>query len=221
MPAVFAALVGINPVVAGSITFTSPGTTSWSVPQYNTMTVNVWGGGAAGSGTTALGSTGGTSSFAGLLSATGGAVSSSTTGVGGLGGTGSGGTVNETGGAGSAYVAASSAAKTLTGGEAGSTTSAANGGGAAKSVAASTSANVVGVAGNPHGGGGTGASGASLGKSVAFPGGGGGGYTQKVFTRADLTIGSSVSITVGAGGTVAGATLGGAGAAGAVTITWS
>lgn len=221
MPAVFAALIGIDPVVAGSLTVTSPGTSAFSVPQFNTMTVYVWGGGAGGCVNIAGGNAGGTSSFGALLTATGGAAGVYN-GAGGAGGTGTGGTTNETGGTGSTSNTKVAPPVTVTGGAAGGL---ADGGGATRSLTVSTAVNTVGLAGNAYGGGATGAVGvgSKSGTVNMGAGGGGGGFTKKVFTRADLTIGSSISITVGAGGAALtnGAVISGAGANGAVKIVWS
>ena len=75
----FYGTLGASPVVPGSTTYSSPGTYSFSVPLYNTITIEVWGGGGGGSyydrGTLADGGNGGTSTASiaqGTLTATGG-----------------------------------------------------------------------------------------------------------------------------------------------------
>lgn len=224
-------------VVTGSQNYTTPGTYTFTVPAFNTLIVNVWGGGGAGAringSPTNIGSenSGGTSSFGGYITATGGAgpvyTYDSNSGFynapGGTGGSGSGGTINESGAAGSnAVIVDQSAAVGSSGGAAGGT---AYGGGATRTIF--NSGNLNGLAGNPYGGGGTGVIryDSKYGGNLGDSGGGGGGFARKSFTSGQLTVGGTVTVTVGAGG--AGATYGsglptsGSGASGAVLISWS
>jgi len=39
-----------NPIVPGSVTYSTAGTLSFTVPAHNTLTVQVWGGGGGGAG---------------------------------------------------------------------------------------------------------------------------------------------------------------------------
>lgn len=220
--------------------FTTPGTYTFTVPVYNSLTVYVWGGGGAGNRTQGQASAtfenpGGTSSFGSYLSATGGAAAiyagpdgngtyiAPDTNAGGIG---AGGDINISGTAGSNYYDAATEIGYSYGGAAGGTT---YGGGATKIVSGNywnyPSGN--GLLGNPYGGGGTGTTwlDTKYGGVAFFPGGGGGGFARKTFSAGSLTAGSTVTITVGAGG--AGktestlGTTGGSGANGAVLIRWS
>lgn len=196
---------------SGTQTFLSSDT--FTVPAYTgSLTVQVWGAGGGASGGNyyhnySAGGTGGTSSFAGL-SATGGVggVAASNQGpywmyyypaVGGAGGTGSGGTTNLTGSAGQGDEGAGGGASP-------------NGGGSS----------IAGAPGNPPGGGGAGGYSGSAGGAG---GGGGGGYTSRTYAPGDLSIGSQVTVTVGAGGAgaSAGCCTGGSGAPGRVIIIWN
>lgn len=225
-------------VTPGSQNFTTPGVSNFTVPAFNTLTVNVWGGGGAGAriqfSPTNIGSenSGGTSSFGGYMSATGGAgpvytydASSSFyyANNGGVGGTGTGGTTNISGSSGSAAALVDSSASTSSsGGAAGGT---AYGGGATRTLTIVGTVN--GLAGNLYGGGGTGVGryDSKYGGNYGDAGGGGAGFARKSFTTGQLTVGSTISVTVGAGG--AGAAYdgsmptSGSGANGAVTISWS
>lgn len=185
---------------------------------------------------------GGTSSFGSYLSATGGQ-NGYTTGTAytsvvqnpGVGGTGIGGDQNYTGasgGGGRLFAPGSPTGTEGYGGNAGGYGGYASGGagGAVKYDPNWTgAANLVGNAGNVYGGGGGGTStnNEKLGGGVA-PGGGGGGLARKSFSAGSLTVGSSISVTVGAGAgapafvPASGAyALGGAGAGGRVYISWS
>ena len=225
-------------VTPGSQNYTTPGTYSFTVPAFNTLIVNVWGGGGAGAringSPTNFGqeNSGGTSSFGGYMTATGGAgpVYSYDAGSsfyyannGGVGGTGSGGTTNISGSAGSiANMVDSSAATSSSGGAAGGT---AYGGGATRTL--TITGNAAGLPGNLYGGGGTGIGvyDSKYGGNFGHSGGGGAGFSRKSFTTGGLTVGGTVTVTVGAGG--AGASYdgslptSGSGANGAVTISWS
>jgi hypothetical protein len=91
----FLAAAAAAPIVAGSQAFTSPGTYSFTVPSFTSLTAVVDAAGGGGGGLSSAGSAGGNSSF-GSVVANGGAGG----GVPGTGadGTASGGTTNTTGG---------------------------------------------------------------------------------------------------------------------------
>lgn len=181
-------------VVPGSQSYTVTGTYQFLVPNYNTLTVTVRGGGAQGY-EYGPGNAGGASSFNGNVIANGGQ-SPVNTDAGGAGGTASGGDQN--------YTGESGALGTITGGTGGA---GANGGGAG-----GTDNKGAGVA--PGGGGAGGVI-----YFVGAPGGGGGGCAVKTYTSG-LVVGSLVEVIVGAGGAGAPAS-GGAGARGQVDISWN
>lgn len=91
-----------SPVAAGGQSFTSPGSTSFIVPSYNSLTVVVGGAGGGGGGTTSDGGAGAASSFNGSVIGQGGSGGGIGVGIGtgssGANGTGSGGDSNVTGG---------------------------------------------------------------------------------------------------------------------------
>ena len=214
-------LYGKSAFPPGSQTFTANGT--YTVPSgYSQLIIEVWGAGGGGGGATntgtSVGGAGGASSVTGTglttMTANGGsgATGGGSSGGGGAGGTASGGnSVNSTGGAGTA-----GSTLTCSGGTGGT---GANGGagGAGQLVL-----NGAGGAGTPPGGGGGGA-------SRYYPttchqsfggGGGGGGYAKTIISS--LTVGTVLTITVGTGGASGGGVyVGGAGALGQVTITYS
>lgn len=196
-------------VTPGSQSFTTAGSHSFTVPCYNTLTVQVWGAGGGGagakSGSTKTGTAGGASNFDGVLIANGGAGGPSTSA--GAGGTASGGTTNTTG-------------------QSGGTGTANKGGNGANGGAggAAAAANSHGKPGSEPGGAGSGGrwkhpmtGGGSIGG-----GGGGGGFTTRAYAAGAYTLGDSVSVVVGAGGTGGNSDYdGGKGAIGRITITWN
>jgi hypothetical protein len=198
-------------VVPGSQTFSTAGSFNFTVPCHNTLTVQVWGGGAGGQGfgTTAV-SAGGQSSWDGtVLRANGGGAPSNGSFVGGTGGTASGGTTNTTGGAG--------------GGGGGGANSGVGGAGANGGAGGATqsSCNGSGRVGTEPGGGGSGAKSQPR-ACNGMPGGGGGGYTTRTWSAGTYLTSEIVPLVVGAGsagGT--GGNPGGNGAKGRVTITWN
>ncbi len=187
----------------GSQMYSTPGTFSFSVPIYSTLTVQVWGGGGGGAIATVAAGAGGLSSFAGSVIANGGGGGNrflTTSALGGAGGTASGGTTNTTGVTGST-------APTAWG-------SGGNGGAGANGGAGGTGTTIAGTAGTVPGGGGGGGTGGG--------GGGGGGYSSKTYSAGALS--GNVSVVVGSGGTAGtggGSAIGGLGAAGRVTINWT
>lgn len=201
-------------------------TGTYTVPTYNTVIVEAWGGGASGAGgngylTTIAGNPGTQSSFVGVT-AGGGIGPAAGTGSGGLtgggGGTASGGDTNTSGGSGANGWADFCP---VTSGAGGSSPNGGSGG-------AGISTNVPSNPGGAPGGGGGGGLGAQYQSQQGLwycrgtPGGGAGAYSKKTYTPGALTPGSSVNVTVGSGGAAPSAAgPGGAGAAGQVKVTCS
>ena len=215
-------LYGKSAFTPGSQTFTANGT--YTVPTgYSQLMIEVWGAGGGGGGATnsgtSVGGAGAASSVTGTglttMTANGGSgatAGGSGSGGGGAGGTASGGTsVNTPGTAGQA-----GSTVACTGGNGGSGANGGSGG------SGQTGLNGAGGAGNPPGGGGGGA-------AALFPknchqsyggGGGGGGYAKTIISS--LTVGTVLTITVGTGGASGtGVYVGGAGALGQVTVSYS
>jgi hypothetical protein len=188
------------------------GSGTFTVPSYTTLTVELWGGGGGGgassSGTTGgSGGTGGSTTFSaptGTLTANGGAGGTGAhdevaNGSGGAGGTASGGDSNVTGNAGGSI--------------SGPGGNAPSGGDGNVRVGSSW----TGQSGNLPGGGATGGY-----TNLAGAGSGGsGGYSKKTYTAGQLTPGSTISYSVGAGGTAGSGTTrnGGVGAIGGIRVT--
>ncbi|MBP9669308.1 MAG: hypothetical protein KBE09_03395, partial [Candidatus Pacebacteria bacterium] len=225
------ALVPTSLHAAGSQTFSTAGTYSFTIPSYDTLTVQVWGGGGGGGGSTfhpgnpyGPAGTGGQSSFQSLI-ADGGAGGNRnvvlSTSAGGAGGSASGGSVNTAGNAG-----LSIQSPTLSGGSGGSAPNGGTGGAGGAWYS-------NGSPGNSPGAGGGGASRQStMQRNGSSPnsgagGGGSGGYTSYTYTAGSLSVGASVPVVVGAGGNGGYAISsayyqnGGSGAPGQVTITWT
>jgi hypothetical protein len=197
-------------VTPGSQTYSTAGTYSFTIPNYNSLTVRVWGAGGGGGFTGDDGNAGGVSR-AGTVTANGGGAGRSS-GAGGAGGTASGGTTNTTGDAGGP------------GREGGSSPNGGSGGAAGSGGTASTCVGAPHHGGAPGGGGAAGCMQTKGGGAVSGGGGGGGGYSTRTYTAGDLTPGVNLSITVGTGGAAAassGIYTAGRGAAGRVTITWN
>jgi len=198
-------------VVPGSQTYASPGSFTFNVPSYNTITIEVWGGGGGGSfydrGTLANGGDGGTSTASiaqGTLTATGGQGGLLWNGPSSVGGSGFGpaGSTTASGGG-------SAQAQPYPTGGAG----AGPGGGAGGYYLTN------GGRGGTPGGGGAGYSTLSPGGNFrSASGGGGGGYVS--YTTTDY-VGSTISLTVGAGGDGAFGVPDADGGTGTVKITWS
>lgn len=199
-------------VTPGSQTFNSSG--SFTVPSFNTLTVHVYSGGGGGGGgginSNFVAGDGGNSSFGSPTPVTsGGGKGGQGREAGGNGGSGGGNQDGEDGtatSAGSAY-----------GGAGGSCLGPDGGSGAARN--GPTTGNAYGVAGSAPGGGGSGG-------VATGPGGGGGGgageYKTQTFTTGQLTVGASIPVTVGAGGTAgSGWRAGGAGGQGRVVVEWA
>lgn len=189
---------------AGSQTYSTPGTHTFTVPNYTgTLIVEVWGGGGGGANSPNGG--GGSSSWNGTVIANGGRDPFVTAPfAGGLGGTASGGDTNLTGGAGDPY------------GTQGRGGASPNGGIGGKCISGSAlTAESNGT--SPGGGAGSGI------LNTCGNGGGGGGYASKTYAAGSLTPGTQVTVVVGAGeqsAVVAGWPFSGNGAPGAVKITW-
>ncbi|MBI5004414.1 Ig-like domain-containing protein [Candidatus Kaiserbacteria bacterium] len=188
--------VTVNNVVPGSQNYTAAGSYNFTVPAYNNLTIKVWGGGGGGGESRRAGSTGGQSSWNGIVSANGGDGGVGYGGYGGgAGGTASGGSINTTGNAGTDTVGGS----------------APGGGGAGGAWQTNGTA--------PGGGGGGGAYMSGAG------GGGSGGYSSITYSAGQLTVGSQVSLVVGVGGVRGtdgyGNSAAGVGGTGGVYITWN
>jgi hypothetical protein len=212
-------------VTPGQQTYESPGTYSFVVPPYTTLTVKVWGGGAGG-GYLAFpnisGDGGEQSSFGDTLIANGGLSNTS-------GGTASGGDINISGGDGGPGTTCAPPG-CYTGGKGGDSPNGGTGG------AGATGANTDGSSGStPGAGGGGGDLIVAVFTSGHFgntSGGGGGAYAEKSYAPGELPIGGSIPIVVGSGGIgqPAGADgdppvtwgwrNGGKGANGRIEITW-
>lgn len=197
-------------VVAGSQSYTTAGTYSFSVPHHQSITVQAWGGGGGGGGcsggTKIGGGTGGQSSWASAVFANGGGGGAS---GGGGGGGASGGSTNQSGGNGesgtTSYAGAGGAGASGGGGGARHTSSGNGGGGGAP------------------GGAGAGARFIFRGGNCGAGGGGGGGYSTRSYTAGTYSAGGSVTVIVGGGGARGNGSSydGGTGAVGRVTITWN
>jgi len=218
-----------NPgVVPGSQLFDTPGSYTFTIPQYNLLTVHVWGaGGAGGSGyASANYSANGGNSVAFGITAQGGGGGQGGLGYrtvatgGGIGGTSTNGNiVNISGGNGDDYYASPS--YTIKSGGAG-----ANGGAGGNGASAIVYGGSNGYPGTvPGGGGGASYYDSGGGAWAHTVSGGGGSYGQSQFTYYIYPKGSTTTITVGAGGAAdlgdVSTSRGGAGANGKVYIVWT
>ncbi len=217
----------------GSQTYATPGSYSFTVPAYGTLTVQVWGAGGGGGGAGGAasyvasdGSAGTYSAFSSLISYGGNggprSIGNSNTGS-ATGGTASGGSTNITGnpgGTGQAYYGycycSGAGGSSPNGGVGGASVTGMQGGYFAS-----------GNAGGVPGAGGSGGT-ANFGGHILHAGGGGGsgGYSSKIYSAGQLTTGQTITVVVGSAGagggpSSQGGTYGGAGASGRVTITWT
>lgn len=169
---------GGPPVTGPGPSFTAPGCTMYTIPNYkSTLTVKMWGGGGAG-GT--FGQNGGNTSFDKVVAGGGtGVFGASEFGAGGVA---YGGDVNINGSPGNNRLAAYP-----TGGVGGASPNGGSGG----------PDPFFNGAGTAPGGGGTSGTNA---KGPISNGGGGGAYVMKVFNKGDLTPASQITVCVGAGG---------------------
>ena len=202
--------------LAGSQSYTTPGTYSFTVPSYGTLTATVNGAGGGGGGRNSYGGNGTNSSFGSVTGYGGsGAASWNNSGgypanPGGAGGSATGGTVNTSGGTGQ-----DGAVGSAQGGNGGASP---NGGAGGAGV---TSPFATGSAGSAPGGGG---GGGGITNGHALGGGGGGGYASKTYASGDLVTNSTITVVVGSGGgggTGSGVGFGGSGANGSVSISWT
>lgn len=217
----------------GTVTFSTPGNHDFTLPDFATLTVQVWGAGGGGRAYAQIEdpTDGGASSFAGSVIAGGG--ESGNTGKGGLA---SGGSTNLPGG--DAAPACDQGYPVIC--AMGPSGSSPNGGPGVGSIAMDGCSGGDGKSGEPHGGGGgttwtcQGAWWQSVAWGYSGIGGGGGAYSSISYTKGQLS--GSVQVVVGAGGLGSrGATTsgfpatgrnpgyytGGDGANGAVTLTWT
>lgn len=214
IPHQLTATYNILQVTPGSSTFDS-GSSNFTVPAYNTLTVEIWGAGGAGSGdnaTTFVDGNPGTSSSVSTLSMTAAGGGGATSNSGGVAGSASGGNTTNTSG--------------NNGGAAGNGTGSGVGAGAPNGGASTTqlvgTTTQSGTAGNAPGGGGGGTRRASANNA----GGASGAYSKSVYTRGVTsgapTVGSSLAYAVGASGTAPTAIVtAGNGANGRVKFTWA
>ncbi|MDB5597772.1 MAG: hypothetical protein JWM36_4733 [Hyphomicrobiales bacterium] len=192
-----------SPVTPGTQTFSTAGASSFTVPMYNALVIEMWGGGGGGGA--------GEGSGGGITVAPNGAASTVSSlslsaggGSGGVSGYYRGG--SGSGGAGGA----ASGGDTNTAGNAGTVTAG-------------------GVSPNASGSVGRGGNGGFLngGDYLEYGGGGGSGaYVNKTFSPGSgPAVGASLSLVVGAHGPAGGGNFGGggntAGAVGSIKITWS
>lgn len=196
---------GIEP---GSQTFNTVGTHSFTVPRYAQLTVEVWGGGAAGGSARTDGIenandvAAGNSSFNGTVIGNGGDYLLASAAAA------SGGDINESG-----------EAPVLDSGRGRNAGGLAYGGGVGPAGPTGVGVGAAGV--TPGSGGAGGRTASKVGR-----GGGGGGFARKTYSAGALTVGASISVVVGRGGfpgmTGAAGTVqqGGEGAIGEVRITW-
>jgi len=198
-------------VVAGSITYSTPGTSSFTVPNFHTLVIELWGGGGSGGKqrTNGDGENGTASSIATLgLTAGGGGKGrdGNYSSTGGTAGTATGGDINTPGNVGGA-----GNDSTRTGGVGANAPNGGTGG-----YGGTYSGNEGGPGGTPGAGGG--GEGGTLSKPGS--GAGSGGYVKKTYAYGDIAAGTSLSFTVGdQGGATPGN--GGKGGFGTVKFTWS
>jgi hypothetical protein len=213
-------------VQPGSLILSSPGTSSFTVPDYDNFVVELWGGGASGAGYSDTddrgGLAGGATSFtcsgpnAFTLIGGGAAKFSMTSTSGGAGGTASGGDVNVAGAKGGPFNQV----------ESGYGGDAYLGGTGGPPVSGSGWAS--GIAGTSPGAGGSGMFRKTSFGIYGMAGGGAGGYVKKTWSRDTSPIlilpGSIVSIVIGAGGASrasnSNTVFSGAGAPGKMIISW-
>lgn len=184
--------------VTPSTTTHDSGSGTFIIPIFNTLTIDVWGGGGASAsfdtGGAKAGSAGAASTCSTLgMTANGGQPGSSLFGAGqpgGAGGTASGG--NNSNGTGSAGGNAGTTAGTSFGG------GASNGGGNVACPNSGGSGFGAGAQGSIPGGGGSGAHGNS---TLMGAGSGGGGWCRSVYSAGQLTVGAGLAWSVGAGAT--------------------
>jgi len=210
-----------NRVVPGSTTYSTAGTYNFTVPDFNTLQVELWGGGGPGATATTTSSTSSSHAavshgFASTITSLGLSAAGGQWGRrwregngGGAGGVPSGGDINtagEAGGNGGTYYINGYGGAAPNGGE---------------RVNAPTG-DAIGINGVQPGGGASG--GAYQSAGTVGGGGGGGAYVRKTYARGALTVGSTLSISVGAGGVPSTGTSyirGGYGATGRIRLSWS
>ena len=205
-------------VVPGSQTYDVAGTYSFTVPVFNTMTVELWGAGGGGGNYDRYGgysNSGGTSTFhTAYASGGGGGQGAGTDRYGGL--------VYGVGGAGASTVNGNVTATAGNAGYAGDSGILGVGAGAPNGGANVSPGYRVApsTAGSTPGGGGAGFYYDTGGKFPAVAGGAGSGaYAKSIFTPVLLSPATVLTVTVGAGGSGLG--YGGNGADGKITVVWA
>lgn len=197
---------------AGSLELSSPGATTFTVPDFSTLTVELWGGGGGGTAYAQIESptAGGDSSFAGTVIAGGGGAGDAA--VAAPGGRASGGTVNLPGGEGStacaAFLDTCAGRVTRIGGDS------PNGGEGGEDITELDGCSAFmfgsragdGEAGQDPGGGGAGDWTCQYnwlqfeGWGMGGAGGGGGAYASITYAAGELAPGTAVPVVVGEGG---------------------
>ena len=217
--------IGQN-VIPGSNTYTTAGVFTFTVPPFNTMTVELWGGGGGGGGYGDPGT--GSVAQGSFFGATGVQTyfNASTYANGGYGGQNSGTAAARYGGGipwGAGGGGGNAVGLTVaTAGNSGGSGPASSAGAGAPNGGGSTSVNLQN--GTAPGGGGAGYYYSTSGRFPAVTGGGGsGGYAKSIFTPSVLTPGTVLSLVVGAGGLALTncAQTAGNGADGKMIVTWS
>lgn len=206
------------PVIPGNVSYTVPGQYNFVVPNYNSLTVEMYGGGGGGgSAIITPGSAGNPTNFAGILNCGGGGAGSYG-GQNGGGGAASGGDRNYTGGNGGVGGGNTTGGRGAAGGYG---ILARAGAGSPNSDAYQNAAD-----GYAYGGGGGGGGGNAIFRSNSGSGAGGGGSLFKTFSKGvdnAPIAGSMIQLNVGAGGTGAQGVYfrGGNGSHGAIFIVWN
>lgn len=226
----------VAPLVSASSTTFNSGSGNFTVPSYNTLTVETWGGGAGGDygvvNTSLTRGGAGTASTVSTLgmTANGGGATTGGNGAGGIGNavtaataaTATGGNNTNTSGTTGGNDTGNQASTAQTSGVGGT----APGSGGAGGASVTTSAINQHLAGNPGtapgGGGSGGADSTGVGQGRGYHGGASGAYSKSIYTRNVTSgfpvIGASLAYAVGSAGA---ASNGNAGAAGRVKFTWA
>lgn len=210
--------------VPGSSTFINGASGNFTVPVYNTLTIELWGGGAPGGVTSEAAGNGNPTTVSTFsLTANGGTRSTATVPnatSGSVGGTASGGNTTNTAGA----AGASPNPLTTAQGNSGKGGDCPNGGVGGAQVTNAANTLVVGVSGQVPGGGGSGRNaGTGVGTWDKYPGGAAGGYVKHILTRSGggPAIGSLIAYATGGQRTANAGTNNGNGAYGQVKFTWT
>jgi alpha-tubulin suppressor-like RCC1 family protein len=223
-----------SPVIPGSITLSTPGTYEFVVPNYNSLEVELWGGGG---GSASLGPDAKHGASGGAATWDGGSSNGKPQANGGQGGR-RGVEVNDLGSDSSGGTAVNGDINSSGGnGKKGAASKAGNSGGSPNGGAGRTGRSTVGSGsnGNAPGGGGTGPRCITWygswvgGTTLGYPAGAGGAYCKKTYAPGAYSVGQVVVVVVPSGGAginykpnMSNTTYsGGDGANGRVKITWN